>query len=429
DKYGMETPNFPQNNNFTLLYRIKIGDMTNASSDRHIHSTPGSHSCGVKLYGSIPESPGSPNDINGIDIEYIGYKPISSSDNWYHFAFVFGKDGYYFYKDGVLSGYATGYSYVQSGKFSFGYGGSEERIATPIQLDEIKIYDIALTAEQISEEYNYNKLLCKSDTWECGSWGGCSIDGSQTRACSMTYNCEYVDNPSPSTSQPCTPLCASESWSCSDWSPCSSSSNQTRTCNKTSNCQGGVSSPATSQSCSYVPQCTSYSWSCGNWTSCSSNGNQTRICSKNSNCEGGTPSPATTQSCSYAPACSADTWQCGSWGTCSPQGIQARSCNKTFDCSSVETASPATSQYCESAYKPDYQIPTQNSKITNQDSIIKSSVKLECPVTKYSKKIGSGTVINSSGLILTNKHVISDTAGCYVGFIDNYGSKPYFNAS
>jgi len=39
---------------------------------------------------------------------------------------------------------------------------------------------------------------------------------------------------------------------------------------------------------------------------------------------------------------------------------------------------------------------------------------------------GSGTVIDSKGTILTNKHVIDGTPGCLVGFIDNYDDEPYF---
>ena len=162
------------------------------------------------------------------------------------------------------------------------------------------------------------------------------------------------------------------------------------------------------------------------WSDCSSSGSQTRSCSKTSNCEGGAQSPAITQSCSYTPACSADTWQCGNWGTCSPQGIQARSCNKTFDCSSAETASPATSQYCEAPNQPKQQTPSEDLGISNQDTIIKATVKLVCPVSSTMASQGSGTIINSTGLILTNKHVIDGTAGCLVGFIDDYDDEPYF---
>ncbi|MBU2494876.1 MAG: trypsin-like peptidase domain-containing protein [Bacteroidetes bacterium] len=173
--------------------------------------------------------------------------------------------------------------------------------------------------------------------------------------------------------------------------------------------------------------CTSIDWSCGSWGACSSNGKKARDCSKISNCEGGTQSPTTSQSCNYTPACSEDTWKCGSWGTCSPQGVQTRSCSRTYDCPSVETAAPATSQYCESIYKPNYQTPsTDSSIVTNQDVIVKSTVKLICPVSRTMAAQGSGTVINSTGLILTNKHVIDGTAGCWVGFIDDYDDEPYF---
>lgn len=185
--------------------------------------------------------------------------------------------------------------------------------------------------------------------------------------------------------------------------------------------------PVTSQSCAYVPACTSYSWSCDSWSSCSPSGSQTRTCNKTSSCEGGVSSPTTTQSCTYVPACSQDTWQCESWGTCSPQGIQTRSCSKTYDCPSTETATPATSQYCESSYQQNYQTPSANSNIvTNQDTVIKATVKLICPVNSTMASQGSGTVINSTGLILTNKHVIDSTAGCWVGFIDDYDDEPYF---
>jgi S1-C subfamily serine protease len=223
-----------------------------------------------------------------------------------------------------------------------------------------------------------------------------------------------------------TPSCTSSDWSCSDWSTCSTGGKQTRTCNKTSNCQGGVTAPTISQPCTYVPVCTLYSWSCGSWSTCLSNGTKVRECSKISNCEGGTQSPATTQPCSYAPTCNADTWQCGSWGACSPQGIQTRSCSKTFDCPSVETAAPATSQYCVAPNQPKQQSPTEDLDIVNQSIIIKSTVKLLCPVSRTMASQGSGTVINSIGLILTNKHVIEGTAGCLVGFIDDYADEPYF---
>ncbi|KKS42094.1 MAG: hypothetical protein UV02_C0020G0005 [Candidatus Kuenenbacteria bacterium GW2011_GWA2_42_15] len=269
---------------------------------------------------------------------------------------------------------------------------------------------------------------CNVDTWACGGWSVCSSGGQQSRICNKTLDCGFVDTPSPVITQSCSyiPSCTSSDWSCTDWGMCLVNGTKNRTCSKISDCEGGVASPATTQLCTYKPLCTNSDWSCGSWGMCLSNGTKTRECSKNSNCQGGTQSPATTQPCSYTPACSADTWQCGDWGTCSPQGIQARSCNKTYDCPSAETAAPATSQYCVAPNQPQQQTPSEDLGISNQDTIVKATVKLICPVSSTMASQGSGTIINSSGLILTNKHVIDGTSGCLVGFIDDYDDEPYF---
>jgi hypothetical protein len=49
-----------------------------------------------------------------------------------------------------------------------------------------------------------------------------------------------------------------------------------------------------------------------------------------------------------------------------------------------------------------------------------------CPVNTLKASQGSGTVIDPSGIILTNKHVIAGTLGCLVGFIDDFNDEPYF---
>ena len=320
---------------------------------------------------------------------------------------------------------------------------------------------------------------CTASSWSCADWNQCSTDGSQSRACKKT-NCQggvtspeiaqscvfippsctswtYSDwsscsssgnqtrsinssapnsctGGSPVLSQSCTyvppaPVCTLSDWSCSSWGACSQNSSQTRNCSKNSNCQGGISSPMISQSCVYVapaPSCTSFNYS--NWSECSSNGNQTRnVTSKYpSNCEGG-ESPKINQSCTYTPSCTADIWTCGAWGSCSLSGIQNRSCTKTFDCPNVQTAPPITDQYCEAPSRPAQQVPQEGSDvISNQDVIIKSTVKLLCPVDAQKASQGSGTIIDSNGTILTNKHVIAGTLGCLVGFISDFNDEPYF---
>lgn len=265
-------------------------------------------------------------------------------------------------------------------------------------------------------------LACTTNDYSCGGWNTCSVSGSQTRTCTKTSNCDGGVQV-PTTSQSCThmpPIC--NSWTYSSWSDCQANGTQTRTITNSSpsGCSGG--NPTLTQSC--TPACTTNDYSCGDWSSCSVSGSQTRACNKISNCGGGT-SPQTMQSCT--PPCSADTWTCGSWGECSLSGIQNRSCTKTFDCPNVETAPPTTDQYCEAPNRPSQQVP-QNStdEISNQDAIIKSTVKLLCPVDAQRASQGSGTVIDSNGTILTNKHVIAGTLGCLVGFVNDFNNEPYF---
>lgn len=423
DNYAcsIKTPSIPTNNSYTLLFRMKIGDISNADNGREIFSAFESH---AYIYGGAAQNE---NEINQITTAQMGNFSISNDSNWHHYAFIWGTDGkHYFYKDGVLVGYANGPGIRSvSSQFIFGVAGSP--IAPNIQLDEIKIYDQVLTAEQISEEYNYNKLLCTSDAWSCDNWNSCSVDGQQTRSCNKTSNCEGGVS-SPATTQSCSYVlpCTSNSWSCGDWGFCSVNGAKTRICNKVSNCEGGVASPAISQSCVYSPPvaaCTANDWSCGSWNACSSSGSQTRSCSKISNCSGGVSAPVTTQTCTYIPICERDIWECDSWNECSLNGIQTRSCKKTYDCSLVENAAPPTSKSCEVS-KP---INNGTEENINREQIFKSTVKLICMIDQKSGWQGSGTIIDQYGTILTNRHVILGTTGaCKVGFIKNEDDSPSY---
>ncbi len=313
---------------------------------------------------------------------------------------------------------------------------------------------------------------CISDTWTCESWSTCSRSGSQNRTCTKTNDCSLIDTPSPATTQSCSPACDADDYTCGVWGACNPSGKQTRVCNKNSDictgtyepviiqnctyipptctswtysewstcssngtqtrtiisslpngCVGG--GPILSQNCTYMPPCTSSDWSCGGWSACSANRTQSRTCNKISNCEGGVASPITTQSCSYIPSCTADEWTCSYWGECSISGIQSRTCTKTYDCPNVQTAPPITDRYCTPPNRPPQPPPDESIEVVNQDKILKATVKLICPVDAQSASQGSGTIINAIGIILTNKHVISETVGCYVGFINNFDDEPY----
>jgi|GEM_PF-1756274 len=224
-----------------------------------------------------------------------------------------------------------------------------------------------------------------------------------------------------------TPKCTEDTWSCSNWNTCSVNGTQTRICTKTFDCPSAYTpSPSTTQSC--VTTCTANSWSCGNWGACSTNGVKSRSCTKNVICDGGVASPETTQVCTYVPACSADTWQCDNWGVCSTNGIQTRSCNRIYDCPSAETAAPTTSRSCTPTESTNSGATATIEENINRDQILKATVKLKCPIDKQWVSQGSGTVIDEFGTILTNKHVITGTIGsCYVGFIYNEDDIPSYD--
>ncbi len=58
--------------------------------------------------------------------------------------------------------------------------------------------------------------------------------------------------------------------------------------------------------------------------------------------------------------------------------------------------------------------------------MIKATVKLVCPIDSQRANGGTGTIIDSAGIILTNRHVINGTHGCFVGFINNAEDDPSF---
>lgn len=227
--------------------------------------------------------------------------------------------------------------------------------------------------------------------------------------------------------------CTEDQWTCTEWETCSQAGSQNRICIETLDCPNVKlpTKPTTTQSCTPpVPTCTADTWSCDNWGTCSSAGQQTRMCTKTYDCtSANTASPVTSQNCiPPAPACTTDTWTCDNWDNCTISGIQVRRCYKNFDCPIAVTPEPATSQFCESPKKPE--TPTTSTtltKIDNQATIIKATVKLVCPLDENRASQGSGTIIDSSGTILTSKHVIEQTAGCFVGFIDKYSDEPYFD--
>ncbi len=290
----------------------------------------------------------------------------------------------------------------------------------------------------IPEQSNSNSfpiiLLGACVEWQCGDFGQCQPDGIKTKICTKNLSCPNATAPMPTTTQSCIfvpPTCSI--WTYSDWGPCSMGGQQTRTIvsSAPTGCSGG--SPILSQSCTYIPPCTADTWSCGDWNQCLSDGRQSRSCTKTFDCSfAETSQPSTTQTCTPPrPQCTEDKWECGQWNQCSPNGIQTRSCKRTFDCPTVEDPSPTTSQSCDAPITTPNQPqqPQNQSENIDRDQIFRATVKLICPMTdKKFYSLGSGTVIDQYGSILTNRHVIQGTIGsCYVGFINSEDDIPTYN--
>ncbi len=196
----------------------------------------------------------------------------------------------------------------------------------------------------VSGDLSLEPEACTEDTWECGDWDTCSIEGIETRSCSLTDDCDLVESEEPETTQSCTPACTEDTWECGDWDTCSIDGIETRSCSLIDDCDLVESEePETTQSC--TPACTEDIWECGDWHACSENGEQERSCSLIDDCDlVESSSPDIKQSCTLE--CSEDTWECSDWDVCSVDGIETRSCSLIDDCDLVDSDEPETTQSC-----------------------------------------------------------------------------------
>jgi len=418
-------------------------------------------------------------------------------NSWQHVVLTYNGSKWKLYYNGQLdsemadSG-SIASSYSDDGNLYFGHIGPNRGRNSDLfykgLLDDIKLYDRALSASEISADYNSGRTVPPTCTsWTYSEWNACPANGQQTRSIVSSSPAGCIGG-TPSINQSCTyiPPCTASSWQCGDWNSCSVDGNQSRTCSKASACEGGVVSPSITQSCTYVPP-TCTSWTYSDWSACGVDGKQIRsvLSSSPSNCTGGNPSVS--QSCTYTPPCTEDKWECVNWNQCSADGKQSRSCTRTFDCAAANTSSPSTTQTCTPPQENKNNTPTpqptqpvqpqctedkwecgswnacspmgiqsrsckktfdcpsveseipatsqyctapgnnnndNNGQTVNQDNIIKATVKLWCGDKTRIKTSGSGTVVSSDGKILTNKHVIDGMIGCLVGFINSASDMP-----
>jgi len=103
-------------------------------------------------------------------------------------------------------------------------------------------------------------FVCTVD-WSCGDWSECGKDSTQSRSCqnigtcpdswstpAMNRSCTYV---APAGASEGSSSCLSD-WSCSDWGNCSSDGTQSRVCVDSNNCEIPTDKPLESQQCTYV---------------------------------------------------------------------------------------------------------------------------------------------------------------------------------
>ncbi|HEX7150273.1 MAG TPA: right-handed parallel beta-helix repeat-containing protein [Thermoanaerobaculia bacterium] len=95
---------------------------------------------------------------------------------------------------------------------------------------------------------------CTADTFDCGDWSACD-NGTQTRTCSMTFDCPSVVTPPPATTQACDPGpgCTADTWSCSEWSACAADGTQTRTCTLNFDCPTASNTEPLTRTCTPTP--------------------------------------------------------------------------------------------------------------------------------------------------------------------------------
>lgn len=116
---------------------------------------------------------------------------------------------------------------------------------------------------------------CNADQWDCTGWSQCSPNGTQTRICTLSYDCPTVSTPKPIETQSCTPPATS--------TPTSSESAPTQFKPEKQKTQS----------------CTQDTWTCSGWSSsCDSYGREKRTCKLSLDCPNAeTPPPAETRPC------------------------------------------------------------------------------------------------------------------------------------
>ncbi len=169
---------------------------------------------------------------------------IIETEQWYHFAITYDGSSLKLYQNGELADSipVTGSLSTTNNDLYFGRYSGKTGYELNGTLDEIKIYNYALTSEEIQQEYE----PC-TENWNCTSWSSC-INNTQYRNCTDLNNCNTTLN-KPLEIQNCTlENNCTENWNCTSWSPCINNT-QTRICNDLNNCNTTLNKPLETQNC------------------------------------------------------------------------------------------------------------------------------------------------------------------------------------
>ena len=222
-----------------------------------------------------------------------------ANTEWQHIVGVYNGTNILLYADTTLGSQnnLTGPTKNSAYALSIGSRGLTGRYWNG-SIDEVAIFNRALSAEEIQELYNAAPSQACTENWNCGNWNSC-VNGMQNRTCTDSNNCGTTTS-KPAETQFCVTSDCTENWQCGAWGICDgATNNQTRTCNDLNACNITTTKPAESQSC--VVGCME-DWTCGSWSNCV-NGTQTRTCTDGNNCGTTGNKPAESQSCISGAVC------------------------------------------------------------------------------------------------------------------------------
>jgi len=164
-----------------------------------------------------------------------------TTNNWTHVAITKDGENLKLWVNGIKSKEKTvsskiDFSTWDSKKTTIGayWSDSDGMIARFSGLmDEVKIWNVALNASEIIEEYDRGAVVLCTEDWNCSVWSDC-INDEQTRTCRDNNTCGTEVNKSNET-QPCDSPCT-ENWICEEWSDCNMANEQIRTCRDDNTC-------------------------------------------------------------------------------------------------------------------------------------------------------------------------------------------------